>query len=217
MHDSRLTRSLLLTGVAAPILFGTATIASAALRSEYSHLDQFISELGETGGEFAWLMNYVGFMFSAALILVFVLAFRSYFPRTGMSYAASFLLVIFAIGVFFAGVYSCDVGCPLTNRSPEQKLHDVASLALPAFTLGVAAWGVFFCRLNQWRRFGFYSLASAFFSLVILVLMIRSEMSRDGTGLYQRLFLGILFIWMIALALRLWGMNEEEPYRSLAA
>lgn len=210
MHDSRLTRSLLLTGVAAPILFGAATITTATLRSEYSHLDQFISELGETGGEFAWLMNYVGFMFSAALILIFVLAFRSYFPRTAMSYVASSLLVIFAIGVFFAGVYSCDTGCPLTDRSPEQKMHDVASLALPAFTLGVAAWGVFFCRITQWRHFGFYSLASAFFSVLILVLMVRSEISRDGTGLYQRLFLAVLFIWMIALALRLWKMNDED-------
>ncbi len=209
MHDSRHTRSLLLTGVAAPILFGAATVITAALRSEYSHLDQFISELGETGSQFAWLMNYVGFMFSAALILIFVLAFRSYFPRSAMSFVASLLMVIFAIGVFFAGVYSCDAGCPLINRSPEQKLHDVASLALPVFTLGVAAWGVFFCRISQWRRFGFYSLASAFFSVVILVLMIRSESSRDGTGLYQRLFLSVLFVWMIALALRLWKMNEK--------
>ena len=217
MHHSRRTRSLLLTGVAAPLFFGAAAITSAALRSDYSHLDQFISELGETGGDYAWLMNYVGFMLSAALILIFVLAFRLYFPRTPLSYVGSFLLVLFAIGVFFAGVYSCDVGCPLTNKSSEQNLHDIASLALPAFALGVAAWGVFFSRTPRWRRFGVYSLASAAFSVFILVLMIRSEASRAGTGLYQRLFLAVLFIWMIALALRLWRENEGDAFRSSAA
>ena len=216
MRPSPLPRSLLLTGIAAPLLFAAATITTASLRSKYSHMDQFISELGETGGEFAWLMNYFGFMLSASLILIFALTFRTYFPSTKINTIASLLLAVFAIGVFFAGVYSCDVGCPLTNKSSEQLMHDVASLALPAFTLAVAVWGMYFYRTPRWRRFGVYSLVSAAFSVVILVLMIRSEVSRDSTGLYQRLFLAVLFIWMIALAIQLWRTNEGKKIEQSA-
>ena len=67
MHSPYFVRSLLLTGVAGPLVFGIAVFTSGALRSNYSHVDQFISELGETGGEFAWLMNYFGFMLSAGI------------------------------------------------------------------------------------------------------------------------------------------------------
>lgn len=213
MHSLRLVRSLLLTGIAGPLLFGIAVVVSGALRSNYSHVDQFISELGETGGEFAWLMNYFGFMLSAILILMFVLTFRKRFPRTTTNTLGTLLLVIFAIGVFFAGVYSCDAGCLPTNATGEQKLHDVASLALPAFTLGVAAWGIYFCQVPQWRHFGIYSLISVSLSAILLFVMVQSEASRDGTGLYQRLFLGVLFIWMIALAvwlLRTTGSGNSE-------
>jgi hypothetical protein len=62
-----------LTGVAGPIVFFLAVTAGAALRTEHSHVNQYSSEPGETGGEFAWLMHYFGFMLSATLMLIFVL------------------------------------------------------------------------------------------------------------------------------------------------
>ena len=210
MHSPYFLRSLLSTGVAGPLIFSFAVVTSGALSSNYSHVDQFISELGETGGELAWLMNYFGFMLSASLILIFVLTLRKQFPGTVINTFGTLLLAIFAIGVFFAGVYSCDAGCPPVNATPEQKLHDVASLALPAFTLGVAAWGVYFCQVLRWRHFGIYSLITAAFSVILLMAMVQSEASRDGTGVYQRLFLGVLFIWMIALAVWLLRANGKD-------
>lgn len=213
MHSPHFTRPLLLTGIAGPLLFSLMAVATAALRSNYDHVDQFISELGETGGEFAWLMNYFGFMLSATLILIFVITFQAQFPRTAANAIGTFFLAMFAIGMFFAGVYSCDPGCPVTNLTPEQKLHDVASIALPAFTLGVAAWGVFFFQVPEWRRFGVYSLVTVLLSIVVLVAMVQSETLREGTGVYQRLFLGVLFVWMIALAVLLRTTADNSDSR----
>ncbi|MCH9694847.1 MAG: DUF998 domain-containing protein [Gammaproteobacteria bacterium] len=204
MRSSVSVRRLFLSGVAGPLAFCVATIVSGALRSNYNHVNQFISELGETGGEFAWLMNYFGFMLSALFVLLFVYALRKHFPRTRMNTVGHLFLVIFAVGVFFAGIFSCDVGCPVTGRSLQQELHDVASVALPAFTLGAFAWGAYFFQAPRWRRFGVYSLLSASLSVVLLLAMVQSEATRSGTGVYQRLFLGVLFAWMIALAIRLW-------------
>jgi hypothetical membrane protein len=49
-----------LGGVAGPILFSVVVVVSAALRVDYSHIADFISELGATGTPHADLMNYAG-------------------------------------------------------------------------------------------------------------------------------------------------------------
>ena len=41
-------------------LFGAVVVLCAAARPDYSHIDQFISELGATGSSRASLMNYAG-------------------------------------------------------------------------------------------------------------------------------------------------------------
>lgn len=199
-----LLRLLTLGGVAGPLLFSGVTVIGGALRPGYDPVSQFISELGETGAELAWLMNTFGFMLSAALIGLFVIALFMRSKRTPATVIGSLLLAAFAVSVFLAGIWSCDLGCSPVDPTPDQQLHDLVSvIAFPAFTLGVALWGAHFLRDARSRRFGAYSLASAALSVMLLVLMVQSEATREWTGVYQRLFLGVLFLWMIMLALRL--------------
>lgn len=197
-------RLLLLAGIVGPLLFAVTVLVVGSLRPEYSHVNQFMSELGEAGGHFSWLMKYFGFVLPAVFILIFVLAFRTCFPRTPMSKIGTFLLVVFAVSMFLAGVFPCDVGCSPPDPTPDQKLHDFFSiLAFPSFTAGVFFWGLFLFRDASWRRFGIYALGTAILSLVLLILMILSEASREGTGAYQRLYLGALFLWLMILSARL--------------
>ncbi len=205
MHSPKLVRLLLLAGIAGPLLFASVVILVGSLRPDYSHMSQFMSELGEAGGQFAGAMNYLGFMLSAALILAFVLASRTRLPRNRLNSIAATLLIVFAISMFFAGVFSCDVGCSPSEPTLDQKLHDVFSIiAFPAFTAGVFFWGLSLFRNASWHRFGIYSLVTAGLSLVLLVAMVQSEATREGTGMYQRLYLGILFLWLMVMSVRQW-------------
>ncbi len=212
MHSHLSIRPLLLTGFVGPLVFAITVVLVASLRPSYSHVNQFMSELGETGGHLAWVMNYFGFMLSAGLILIFVLAFRTRLPRTLLNLVGTSLLVVFAISMFFAGVFSCDVGCPLTERSFNQELHDLFSIvAFPAFTAGVFTCGLSLSRTTSWRRFGIYSLVTAVLSLILLVAMVQSESSREGTGIYQRLYLGVLFLWLMVMSVRQFmGFSNEK-------
>ena len=212
MHSHSSIRPLLLTGFVGPLVFAITVVLVASLRPSYSHVNQFMSELGETGGHLAWVMNYFGFMLSAGLILIFVLAFRTRLPRTLLNLVGTSLLVVFAISMFFAGVFSCDVGCPLTEQSFNQELHDLFSiLAFPAFTAGVFSCGLSLSRTASWRRFGNYSLVTAVLSLILLVAMVQSEASREGTGIYQRLYLGVLFLWLMVMSVRQFmGFSNEK-------
>ncbi len=55
-------RILLLGGVIGPVLFTLVVVVAAAMRADYSHVHQFISELGATGSSHADFMNYAGFV-----------------------------------------------------------------------------------------------------------------------------------------------------------
>ena len=111
----------LLCGVVGPMLFAVATAVVGTTRSSYRHVSQFISELGETGAEFAWVMYWFVFMLSGALILVFVIASRKLVPSGPLNVIGSLCLIAFALCLSLAGIYSCDLGCSPANPTPEQK------------------------------------------------------------------------------------------------
>jgi len=204
-------RLLLLGGILGPAVFATTVASVGAMLDQYDHVNQFISELGATGADHAWVMNYFGFMLSAALMLIFALAARRHFPRSALNLAGTLLVATFATGVFLAGVFSCDQGCSPVDPTLDQRIHDLVSvIAFLAFASGAAVWGAMFLRMPGWRGFGFYSFASTAASLVVLVAMIQSESARDGTGLYQRLFLATLMIWLAAIAVRLLRRTASE-------
>lgn len=203
-------RYLILGGIAGPALFATLTIVCGSLRPDYNHVTQFISELGETGGEFATLMNYVGFMSSAALILLFAMAIVPGFTQTALTKIGALLVAIYAVSMFAAGVFSCDTGCAPTQPSNAQVLHDIVSIiAFPALIAAALVWGFGFLRMPEWRRFGVYSLGTATISTVLLIAMVNTEETRAGTGLLQRIFLGVLFLWLALMAWRFWRESDD--------
>lgn len=202
-------RYIVLGGIAGPALFAALVVICGALRPDYSHVTQFISELGETGGDFAALMNYVGFMSSAALILSFAVALITIFPRTVLSIFGAVLVATFAVNMFAAGVFSCDVTCTPAVPTTHQQLHDLVSIiAFPSLILGALLWGLYFLQIPNWRRFGFYSLATAVLSVALLVAMVASTETRTGTGVLQRCLLGALFLWLALMAYRLWRESD---------
>lgn len=74
-------RVLALGGLAGPVLFSTVVIVCGTLRPGYDHATQFMSELGETGGSHASLMNFVGFIPSGLLLAAFGASFAWLLPR----------------------------------------------------------------------------------------------------------------------------------------
>ena len=59
---------LTLGGLMGPILFTITILVSAYLRTDYSHMHNFVSELGATNTPNEQLMNFAGFIISGLLI-----------------------------------------------------------------------------------------------------------------------------------------------------
>jgi len=189
-------RVLALGGVAGPALFASVVVLCASLQPEYSHITQVMSELGETGGLHAPLMNAVGFAASGSLLVAFGGSLALLVPRTQLSVVGALLVVLFGAGIAAAGVFSCDSGCPREGISREAALHTTVSLiAFVSAVLACAIWAFVFRRLNAWRSLWVYSASSAAVALVFLLIFNASVESRTLTGVWQRLFLGTLYLW----------------------
>lgn len=183
------------------------TSIAGALRPGYSHLNQFISELGAAGTPYASVMNYAGFVPMGVLFLGFAVSTRSLLPRTRVSTLATVLLLLFAAGGTAAGLASCDVGCPEEGGSLTNAIHNTVSpLAFVAFILATATLGAYFRRVPDWRPFWLYSVATSMVALVFMIAMVASLESRHLTGLWQRLLLATLFAWSSIVGFRLYRM-----------
>jgi len=205
-------RFLALGGVAGPVVFTLVVLVCAGLRPDYSHSMQVMSALGETGGPNAQLMNAVGFVATGLLFLVFAFSLSRLVPRTGLATAGALLLGLFGLGVVGAGTFSCDLGCTGMGTSREAYLHIVASVL--AFTSGVTAcavWGFAFRSLPAWRSLSSFSLISALVSGVLLLAFNAAAGSSSITGVWQRLFLGSLYLWFIVVGL--YAFRISAPHR----
>lgn len=117
-------RILALGGVAGPAVFAVVVLVSAALRPDYRHLRNLISELGATGTPYAALMNYAGFVPAGLMVAAFGVACAAILPRHRLVTLAAVLVTLFGSGVAASGFVSCDPGCPQSGGSLENLIHD---------------------------------------------------------------------------------------------
>lgn len=204
-------RFLCLGGVAGPALFTSVVIICGALRPHYSHATQFISELGARGTSHAELMNFAGFVPTGFLLAGFGVSLANIRPRRRGSVLAAVCVAFFGIGISFAGIYSCDPGCPHLGASADAKLHDrVTSLAFTFGIAGAALMGYYFRKVIEWRVLWPYTAISSAAACGFLIASGVSVDSRVLTGLWQRLFLGTLFLWCMVVSLRIFRCTASE-------
>lgn len=200
---------LLLGGIVGPVLFTTVTLICASLRPDYSHMQQFISELGATGTSNTELMNFAGFIPSGVFILLFGVSLMLLLPRSLLSLSGSTLIAIFGIGMIIVGVFSCDVGCP-REGSFENNIHDLVSPPMFIMVIiGMLLLGISFRMNPVLRKLWVYSLVSALLSLFFMIALINSIGSYTYMGLWQRLLLATIFLWCVVVSVQIFKFNSN--------
>jgi len=192
-----------LGGVTGPFVFALVTLVAAALRPDYSHLTNTISELGAIGTPYAAFMNYAGFVPAGLMLAAFGIALAGLLPRHRLTIAAAVLVTLFGSGLAAAGVISCDPGCPQTGGSLENLVHyRIAPPMVLCLIVGAGILGIHFRRLPAWRHLSIYSLLTSALALLFMVALVSSLETRTLTGLWQRLMLTALLLWCAVIALR---------------
>ena len=194
MGRSRKTSYIGVCGLVAPPLFVAAILLFGALRSEYSHLGDAVSELGALGAPNALAWNLVGFVAVGLSIAAFSWGL---FRGTG-SWTA--LLFVGLSGVSFAGtgLFPADMA---DLSAPTSRMHILMSLiCFVAFVLGALVLGWRFFALPGWRGI---AIGSGILGLLALLTMPLREMAVPS-GLAQRASFALYLAWIWLLALGLW-------------
>ena len=180
----------------AAMLFG-----GAALKSNYSALSQYISELGATGSPHAHLISFGGFIPVGVLaaLLLFTMAGRA--PVSGVSRVGYWLLLCEPLAWIGSALAPCDLGCPLEG-SLSQAMHTL----LGVFTyLGTTLGLLLLATTPQIkRRTRLLWIVLAIIWLLLFVLMGTPPL-HDWRGLLQRLAEWLVYGTLCIAAWRLAG------------
>ncbi len=166
------------------VLFG-----GAALKVEYSHLSQYISELNATGSAWSWQIGFFGFLPLGLLGVVLLLVVARRVELHGISKIGCWMLMAEPIAYIGSALAPCDLGCPSTG-SLSQNAHNILSVVtLPITTVGLVLLS---CdrRLALVQRVGWLALAASFITLYAIALVPDVAQWR---GLLQRLAEGVLY------------------------
>jgi hypothetical protein len=188
----------ILCGLLAPILWASVIVLCGSLRPE----------LGERGSSTEFIMRYAGFVPTGLMQVAFSAFLYFAFRGSRLATVAASLLALNGLARIVAGMFPCEPGCALPRLLINQKLHSLsAGVGFCAFIGGVILWGVLFRRYESLRCLSLYSICSGFLALVFLALMSWSAEMRASTGLYERFSSGILSLWVLVFAARLWRLR----------
>jgi hypothetical membrane protein len=189
-------------GIISPVVWLALIAAAGALRPDFHHFTQYISELGERGSSTEALMRYGAFGFTGFLYIGFAAAVLGTLQDGWLQRAAAVLIALDGLGRMGAGVFPCDPGC--VQVSPGPDLHKL--FATIGFSSGISAallWGFILRRVPPLRSLSSFSVGSGAVSLVSLLLMSRTTDPALGPGLFEHLATVMLSVWLLVFARRL--------------
>jgi len=200
---SVVSRTGILCGVLAPLLWASVIVLCGTLRPGYSHFAQYISELGERGSSTEVLMRYGALVPTGLIHLAFAGTLATRFRSSRLGVLAAILLGLNGLARIGAGYFPCEVGCEETG-SLGQRMHSLSAVVgFLALVVSAVLWSVVFRRTRDMQSFAAYSEASGALGLAFLLLMIWSAEQGSARGLFERLSSGVLSLWILVFALRL--------------
>lgn len=183
------------------ILLAGMIIVGGAAWPGYSHISQFISELGSTGAPHARLVNLGGFLPIGILLTLFPVLSAFLAPRSGLRVAGFLLLALFAVGYLAAAFFPCDAGCRPATPSFSQMMHNLAGLGsylgapIGLVVLGVAA--------RRWPGATWLSPLAFVCAAVAFVAFVVMLGEPPIGGLVQRVLEASVAVWSLAFAFTL--------------
>ena len=110
-------------GLLAPIIRLSLIFVLGLIQPGYSHIEDYISELGATGAPYAWLMNSLGTITVGILLSGFSIAFWRVMRPGVLVTIGSLLLAVAGLAFVGVGLFPCDAGCGLESPSTTMQRY----------------------------------------------------------------------------------------------
>lgn len=198
-------RTLGLLTIASVVYYVLAVLAMHLLQPE---LDPFAVPMSVyVLGAYGPVMTTTFFVLCAGLLGIGFGLIQT-LPRTRVIKVAFAVILISSAGFLIAGIFPADWPPPM--RSSSSRLHSLGGmLAFPAITIASCLFSLNFRSDGYWRRVSRIALTLsaciiAAFAFFLAAGPLRVAPALLGfLGLAQRLFLALLFAWMIMVGLHL--------------
>lgn len=184
------------------------TLLGGALRPGYSHLSQYISELGESGAANGGWVSLVGFAPIGVFVLGFLALAAPQLPASRWRNPAVVCLAFVGVAYLVAAVARCEPGC--SGRSTAQLVHDSAgALEYLGAWLGLRLLYYVFRGSERWRPFALPCLYAGWLVIGGFLLMLSPGLE-SVRGLGQRIAELGIFGWIAWLSLELPRGGKES-------
>jgi len=177
-------------------------LVAARAASPYSHVSQFISELGASGAPHGSLVSAAGFAPIGVLVLAFLGLARPFFPPSRRATAGLVCFAAVGAGYLAAAAFPCDAGCPSAG-SRSQALHNrFGLLEYAGAVAGLLLLGASLRACAAWRSAARACFAAAGVVALGFLAMLVPELA-SARGLSQRVAESAIFLWIAAVGVRL--------------
>ena len=204
-------------GIAATLIFALLVTVSGAMYEGYSHASQAISELGGVEAQEPLIQN-LNFVVVGLLVIAFAFGLHQGIGQGRGSRAGPFLIGLFGVSAAVAQpLLPCDPGCEFETATGA--MHNLTGMA--GFLAAIAGIFLVARRINEdprWRSHGSYSLFTSLAALTALVLWIGvSKVAGvdDLNGVLQRVFIGIVLLWIGVIATRIFWFSHQARQPSV--
>ncbi|MDQ2733480.1 MAG: DUF998 domain-containing protein [Pseudomonadota bacterium] len=168
-------------------------------RPSFSQRAQYLSELGERGSPTSTLTNLFGVFPTGLLFLVFGIGVIVHYRRSHLLVLSGALVAVHGVARIAAAFFPCDAGCRPSSPSLSQGVHNfAATLAMVALCAALFFAGAWLIR----KRKGVLIISlTYFFGLVaVTALMALAVWPDESAGLYRRVALGSMELWVTVFA-----------------
>ena len=203
--SDRYQRFLAICGIIAPIIFIIIYIIASLLRPDYSHLTNFVSELGAVGAPYA-IIQRINFVLTGVMIVAFTFGLHRGIGDGKGSIIGPLLVAIFGLSAVVSGIFSTDTIQP---GSFSDIMHSMSSAI--GSVAAIIAFFIISERLEKdilWKPYRSFSTVMAIVAIIVTVVGVGILGAVGTPGLGQRLFLAVLFLWIEVMAIRLFQISS---------
>ncbi len=177
---------------------------AGSLTPGFDHVSQLMSELGAKGSRTENISPIINNLPIGVLFIFFGLGVYLKSQSEKHKVFVSALFIIHGLGSIFAGVFSCDMGCPLVGGSLDQNIHTLSGLVMfCSLSAACLMWCSPKFNLTESSVFAMFSLVCLVLASVFLLITTIALFLGEYAGLFERLSYGVLCAWLLVLAIHM--------------
>jgi hypothetical protein len=199
-----------LSGMVGPLVLGIAGVTAAFSHPGYDPIRESISSLALT--PMGWLQS-IGFLVFGLLTEVFVVGFF-FSIRRGRGFALGIAVLVCAgFGLLLLGAFQTDpVG---TSHTIEGTIHSVAAaIVLWLFPIACLLIAPSLRHDPYWKNLYVYTIITGVFAFLLLIVLLWLPVHLSWFGLYERILVASMVIWVEVMAIRLLRLSLTEGWKN---